>query len=174
MPLSLWLWNLSGIALCGWQEAIKLLESSLGSEKARSDPAGKEENLQHDIRYLLTNSRANGVAIFDSVITRYLITLTKVGWSTFALQFLSTFNCISSALLVSLLFIIYLLFVTLLVVSYLHSSIVLDHFEFASVSDLFVLFHLIICYLITWCYFLFWYWMYFRHFDPHNNHPTSQ
>jgi hypothetical protein len=50
-------------------------------KKVTSEPAGKEGNLQHDIRVLIVNS----------VITRYS-NLTKVGRSTFALQFFFMFN----------------------------------------------------------------------------------
>jgi hypothetical protein len=51
-----------------------------GLKKAMSEPAGKEGNLMP-----ITNTWANRVTIVNSVITRYL-TLTKVGWSTFAFQ----------------------------------------------------------------------------------------
>jgi hypothetical protein len=93
------------------------------------------------------------------LVTRYL-TLAKVGQSTFAIHFLFVFNRISSALsfMASLLLIIYpLLFIILPVVSYLpflHSA---WSFQIPSVSFLSILFHPIICCLITQCYFLFWY-----------------
>ncbi len=47
-----------------------------------SEPARKEENLQHNIWCLITNTWAYRVAIVKSVITRYL-TLAKAGWSNF-------------------------------------------------------------------------------------------
>jgi hypothetical protein len=106
-------------------------------QKVRSEPAGKEGNLQHDIKVL----------IVDSVIKRYL-TLAKVGWSTFALQFFSCSISFSSALLFVaslLLFTYQLLFIILPVVSHLHLFILLGHFKFAFVSVLFVLLRSIIC-----------------------------
>ncbi len=55
-------------------------------QKAMSEPAGKEGNLQHDIRCLITNTWAKRVLIVNSVITRYL-NLATVGWSTSPLSF---------------------------------------------------------------------------------------
>ncbi len=36
MTLSLWLWNSTGYALCDWQEATKMLEGSLDSERPQA------------------------------------------------------------------------------------------------------------------------------------------
>jgi hypothetical protein len=61
----------------------------------------------------------------------------SVSRSTFALQFLFMFNCISSTSLffVTLLFVTYLLlFIILPVVLYSRSFILLDYFEFASIN----------------------------------------
>ncbi len=83
MILPLCLWNSTGTELCGWQEATKLLEGSLGS---------------------------NRVAIINCIIIRVL-TLAKIGRSTFALQFCSSTVASDSAQLfvASLLFVFYLL-----------------------------------------------------------------
>ncbi len=100
-------------------------------------------------------SRKNRVLIVVPVITRYL-TLAKIGWSTFALQFCSCLIVLDSASLfvASLLLVIYRwLFVILPVVSYSHLFILLSHCKFAFASVLFALF----CSIIQ-CYFLFWYW----------------
>jgi hypothetical protein len=55
-------------------------------QKATSEPAGKEGNLQHDIRCLITNTWAKRVLIVNSVVTRYL-NLATVGWSTSPFSF---------------------------------------------------------------------------------------
>jgi hypothetical protein len=43
MTLFLGLWNSTGIALCGWQEAPKLLKGSLGSKRPRVSLLEREE-----------------------------------------------------------------------------------------------------------------------------------
>ncbi len=51
----------------------------------------KQRNRQHHIWCLITNTRANRVAIFCSAITRCL-TLENIGWSPFTLQYLFMFG----------------------------------------------------------------------------------
>jgi hypothetical protein len=116
------------------------------------------------------------VAIINSVNTRYL-TLVKVGQSTFALEFLFMFNCISSASLfvASLFFVIYLLlFVILSVVLNSHSFVLLNHFKFVSVSVYSVFIRLSIIQLLCVIVVLILK-MCTRYFNPHNNkNPESQ
>jgi hypothetical protein len=111
-------------------------------------------------------------------ITRYL-TLTKIGWATFTLQFLFMFIRISSASLfvASFLFIIYqLLFITLPVVLYSDSFVLFDHFEFVSVSVLFCsvsIWLFVIQYSVLFSVLILK--MYSKYFNPHNNnHLASQ
>ncbi len=112
-----------------WAVAMKQQSCGgfFGFQRATSEPAGKEGNLQHDIWCLVTNTWANRVVIVYCVITIYL-TPAKVGQSTFALQFCPCASAPNPASLfvASLLLAIYLLlFIILPVVLYLYLIILL-------------------------------------------------
>jgi hypothetical protein len=109
-----------------------------GFQKATSEPAGKKENLWHDIQCPITNPWANRVATVNTGITRHL-TLAKVCQSTLSFIFSCTVaSDFASLFVASSLFVIYLLlFVILPVVLYSHLFILIGYFKIVSAFCLF-------------------------------------
>jgi hypothetical protein len=80
-------------------EASKLMRSSMNSQKATHESAGRQRNPLHDVCFLIINIQAKRVALVSSVITKIFNSCKY--WTVTIQPYVETISNSVSALLVA-------------------------------------------------------------------------